>query len=247
MGDIVEFTDPRLVAVYETVNAYEPGTQPDFYLGLATEAGARAVVDLGCGTGLITRELARRGFEVTGIDPAPAMLDVARRRPDGDRVRWVHGDAGRLEPGRADLALMSGHVAQFLVGDGQWAGVLADLRRALRPGGHLAFESREPRAREWERWTTDARRTYDDPAAGPVEVWAEVTDVRDGVVSYENHYVFAATGEEVVSPTRLRFRTIDELSGSLADAGFTVEQVFGDWDRRPPGPGTGELIVVAAR
>src|ERR671911_1404470 len=108
MVGIVEFTDPRLVAVYETVNAYEPGTQPDFYLGLAAEVGARSVVDLGCGTGLLTRELALRGYEVTGVDPAPAMLEVARRRPGGDRVRWLHGDAGLLDEGRADLAVMSG-------------------------------------------------------------------------------------------------------------------------------------------
>jgi hypothetical protein len=78
-------------------------------------------------------------------------------------------------------------------------------------------------------------------------VWAEVSDVRDGVVSYDNHYAFVATGEEVVSPTQLRFRTSDELMVSLARAGFVVEQVYGGWDRRPPGPGTGELVVVAVR
>ena len=233
--------------MYETVNAYEPGTQPDFYLGLAAELGARSVVDLGCGTGLITRELARQGCEVTGVDPAPAMLEVARRRPGGDRVHWVHGDARLPGEGRADLALMSGHVAQFFVEEDELAAALAALHRALRPGGHLAFESRDPRAREWERWTATARRTYHDPAAGSVEVWAEVSDVRDGVVTYDNHYAFAATGEEVVSPTRLRFRTVEELTASLADAGFAVEQLFGDWDRRPPGPATGELIVVAGR
>ena len=244
---IVEFTDPRLVAVYETVNAYEPGSQADFYLGLAAEVGARSVVDLGCGTGLLTRELALQGYEVTGVDPAPAMVEVARSRPGGDRVRWLVGDADLLGDAGADLAIMSGHVAQFFVGDDEWAAALAALRRALRPGGCLSVERRDPCAREWERWTADARRTYDDPAAGPVEVWAEVSDVRDGVVTYDNHYAFAATGEEVVSPTRLRFRTIDELTASLAQAGFVVEQVYGDWDRRPPGPGTGELVVVAVR
>jgi SAM-dependent methyltransferase len=175
------------------------------------------------------------------------MLEVARRRPGGDRVRWLHGDAGLLDEGRADLAVMSGHVAQFLVGDGEWAAALAALRRALRPGGRLAFESRDPLAREWERWTSDARRTYHDPAAGPVEAWAEVAHVREGVVTYENHYAFVATGEVVVSPTRLRFRSSEELTTSLADAGFAVEHVYGDWDRRPPGPSTGELIVVAVR
>ena len=243
----VEFADPRLVAVYETVNAYEPVSQLSFYVALAAEVGAEAVVDLGCGTGLITRELARRGHRVTGIDPAPAMLAVARTRPDGERVRWIEGDARRLAPGEADLAIMSGHVAQFLVTDEEWATALAALARALRPGGRLAFESRDPRAREWERWTPAERRTYEDPVAGRIEVWAEVTSVGGDVVAYENHYAFAATGEEVVSPTRLRFRTLAELERSLGDAGFTVERVLGHWDGRPPGPDTGELIVVAAR
>jgi SAM-dependent methyltransferase len=243
----VEFTDPRLVAVYETVNAYAPGTQPDFYLGLAAELGVRSVVDLGCGTGLITRELARQGYDVTGVDPAFAMLEVARHRPDGERVRWIHGDASLLPAGEADLAIMSGHVAQFFADDDEWAGALRALWRALRPGGRLAFESRDPRAREWERWTSDHRRTYDDPAAGRIEVWAEVRDARDGVIAYDNHYAFVATGEEVVSPTRLRFRTLEQLTDSLVDAGFSVERVFGHWDRRAPGPASPELVLVACR
>jgi hypothetical protein len=73
-----------------------------------------------------------------------------------------------------------------------------------------------------------------------------VHDVRDGVVSHTIHYEFAANGEHVIAPSQLRFRTHDELWRSLADAGFTVERVYGDWDRRPVGPATRELIVVAA-
>jgi hypothetical protein len=72
-------------------------------------------------------------------------------------------------------------------------------------------------------------------------------DVRDGIVSYANHYGFAATDEELVPPNRLRFRTAEELTRSLADAGFAVERVYGDWDCRSAGPTTRELIVVAAR
>ncbi|MDQ1510006.1 MAG: hypothetical protein QOG50_1850, partial [Actinomycetota bacterium] len=76
---LAEFADPRLVAIYETVNAYGPDTQPRFYSQLACELGATSIVDLGCGTGLITRDLAREGYRMTGIDPAPAMIDLARR------------------------------------------------------------------------------------------------------------------------------------------------------------------------
>jgi hypothetical protein len=61
------------------------------------------------------------------------------------------------------------------------------------------------------------------------------------------HYRFPATGEELVSDNELRFRSRAELAGALTRAGFTVERVFGDWDRRPPGQETPEMIFVAVR
>jgi SAM-dependent methyltransferase len=243
---IAEFTDPRLVAIYDTVNAYGSGEQPHFYSELAAELGVTSIIDLGCGTGLITRELARQGYRLTGIDPAPSMIDIARLRPYGDQVHWMVGDASRLGTPEADLAIMTGHVAQFFLTDESWHAALTALLTALRPGGWLAFESRNPAAREWDTWTRAASWTAADPTAGKVEVWSEVHDVRDGVVSYANHYAFAS-GEHLVSPNKLRFRTGEELTASLADAGFVVERVYGDWDRRPAGPATRELIVVAAR
>lgn len=145
----------------------------------------------------------------------------------------------------ADLAIMTGHVAQFFLTDHRWHSALIALRAALRPGGRLAFESRNPVAREWERWSRETRLSADDPAAGRIDAWSEVHDVHDGVVSYTNHYAFAATGEEMVSPNQLRFRTEAELTGSLGDAAFTIERICGDWDCRPASPRTRELIVVA--
>lgn len=236
-----------MVAIYDTINPYADDAQPRFYRQLAAELGASSIVDLGCGTGLITCELARRGYRLTGVDPAPAMVDIARRRAYGDRVKWIDGDASGAGTPDADLAIMTGHVAQFLLTEESWHATLAALHAALRPGGWLAFESRNPGAREWEGWTREARSFADDPVAGRVATWCEVQEVRDGTVSCTNHYAFAATDEELVSPNRLRFRTQEELTRSLADAGFAVERVYGDWDRRPASPTTRELIVVAGR
>jgi SAM-dependent methyltransferase len=244
---IIEFSDPRLVAIFDAVNAYTPSSQPRFYSQLAAEIGARSIVDLGCGTGLITCDLAERGYELIGIDPAPAMIEIARKRDRAGRVRWIVGDAGHLGEPDADLAIMTGHVAQFFLTDESWHAALAALKRALRPGGRLSFESRNPNAREWERWTHDVKRSVDDPSAGRIETWSEVHGVRDGIVSYSIHYRFVDTGEELVAPSKLRFRTRDELTSPLIDAGFTIERVYGDWDRRPAGPRTRELIVVASR
>lgn len=244
MATIAEFTDARLVGIYDTMNPYSAAAQPGFYSQLAAELGATSIVDLGCGTGLITCELARQGYQLIGVDPAPAMVDIARRRC-ADRVSWIVGDASRLGAPNADLAIMTGHVAQFFITDESWHAALSFLAAALRPGGTLAFESRNPGAREWEGWSREARWSADDPNAGRVDTWTEVHDVSDGIVTCTGHYAFAATGEELVSPNKLRFRTERELAQSLADAGFAVERVYGDWDRRPVGPTTRELIVVA--
>ena len=77
-----------------------------------------------------------------GVDPSPLMLEVAQQKPGADGVRWVLGGAGEIEHQAADLAIMSGHVAQFILDDSGWLEALAGFKRALRPGGCLAFESR---------------------------------------------------------------------------------------------------------
>jgi SAM-dependent methyltransferase len=242
-----EFTDPRLVEIYDTVNRYAADAQPGFYSQLAAELGTLSIVDLGCGTGLITCELARQGYQLIGVDPAPAMLEIARHRSYGDRVNWIEGSASELGAPDADLAIMTGHVAQFFLTDESWQAALRALHNALRPGGWLAFESRNPGAREWEKWSPKARWSADDPTAGRINTWMQFHDFRDGIVSYTIHYSFGATGKEIESAGKLRFRTETELRRSLAEAGFNVVRLYGDWDRRPASTTTRELIVVAAR
>ena len=246
MAPFREYTDPRLVAVYDALNPFAADTE--FYIGVATELSASSIIDIGCGTGLLTCELARRSHQMIGVDPSSAMLDVARDRPGGELVQWVEGDASRLDQSLADLAIMTGHVAQVIADDGGWRETLAAIHRALRPGGRVAFESRNPDARAWDAWTRQAsRRQIDDPGLGQVEVWQQLIEVQGGRVSFEIHYLFASTGEEVVSTNELRFRTQAELTRSLADVGFSVEHLFGDWDRQPVGVGSRELIFIATR
>lgn len=240
-----EFTDPRLVAVYDALNPYEPGTQPEFYLRLAEELGARSVIDVGCGTGLVTKEFVDRGYAVTALEPSPQMIAVARRRVGERAAAWLEGDTALLPPGEADLAFLSGHVAQFFLTDGSWREALAHLRHALRTGGVLAFETRNPAAREWETWTSANRRMTADPRAGAIETWTEVDGVDRGLVSCTLHYRFLETGEELTAGGALRFRTLDELSTSLGESGFSIERSFGAWDLRPVSDDAPEFILVA--
>lgn len=238
------YTDPRLVALYDRDNPR--GADTDFYLRLAADLGARRILDLGCGTGLLTRELAVDGREVTGVDPASAMLAYARTQPGAVQVRWVEGDSGALGTPDADLVVMTGNVAQVFLEEGEWAETLRHIHAALRPGGVLAFESRNPEAREWEGWHREA--TYEQVAApqGPLACWVEVLEVGNGRVHFRGHHVFAATGEDVVVDSTLRFRGEAELRASLEHAGFHVEHVYGGWTGEPLTP-TSRLVVCVAQ
>lgn len=240
-----EFRDPRLVAVYDAECPWS--RDDDFFLALVDETPRVRVLDLGCGTGRLALGLARAGHAVTGVDPAPASLAAARAKPGAERVVWIEGTSAVLPEGAFDVAVMTSHVAQFFIGDDEWARTLTDIGRALVPGGRLAFDSRDPRARAWERWNpVDSRRRVDLGDGRVVEVWAEVTAVAGAVVSFTLHYVFP-DGLELLSSARLRFRAEDEVRASLRAAGFSVERLFGGWRGEPVGAADGELLVLARR
>lgn len=132
------------------------GEDHAYYRALADEVGARSIIDLGCGTGLLTRSLATPGRTVVGVDPSATMLDYARRQPGADSVRWIHGDASAIAPaGTADLAICTGNAIMHL-GPEDLSSALTALAGALRPGGTLSFESRNPAYRAWRSWTTEA-------------------------------------------------------------------------------------------
>jgi SAM-dependent methyltransferase len=125
--------------------------------------GAR-VLDAGCGTGRVAVELARRGYDVVGVDNDASMLAVARRSPG---PRWYDADLAALDlPERFDLVVAAGNVVVFLA-EGTEPEVLRRLAAHLVPGGTLV-----------SGWRTDrlAAAAYDELAAGAgleaVERWS---------------------------------------------------------------------------
>ncbi|MEU5691749.1 class I SAM-dependent methyltransferase [Actinosynnema sp. NPDC020468] len=231
-----EFRNPRLVSVYDA--SYGWSREDDFFVGVVGPVPAR-VLDLGCGTGRLAAGLAGLGHVVTGVDPARASVEAARRR--GADVTWVEGTAADVT-GPFDAALMTSHVSQVFDPDG-WRDVLGRLADALAPGGVLAFDTRDPAARRWERWNPEDSRRAVVVGGEVVVVWLEVVDLSWPSITFTQHYEFP--GEKLASTSTLWFRDQDEVRDSLVERGFTVEQVYGGWSREPVGHGAGELIVIA--
>ena len=209
---------------------------------MVAELEARSVLDIGCGTGTFACLLASRGIDVVAVDPARASLDLARAKPGADAVQWLHGDATTLPPLAVDAASMTGNVAQVFLTDDDWAATLRGAWHALRPGGHLVFETRNPARRAWERWTPELTRSVVDvPGVGVVEAWCELTDVAGSFVSFRWQTAFRRDGVVVESSSTLRFRDRTEIEASLAAAGFQLREVRDAPDR----PGLEHVFLVA--
>ena len=241
-----EFSDSRLVEIYNTVNPIEG--YKDFYKALAKNLSASSIVDIGCGSGLLTCELAKEGYQLIGVEPSKEMLKLARRSPCGGQVKWIEGGVEQLKNFEADLVIMTGHVAQFFLDDATWRTALSSIYNALGPDGYVAFESRNPNVQPFADWPTKAsHRKLNDPIVGKIEWWHEMLDVQYDQVKYEIHYLFVEAEEELVSLCQLRFRTQNELRRSLVDTGFIVENIFGDWNSNPIKEDSPEMIFVAKR
>jgi len=125
------------------------------------------VLELGCGTGLLTRELIAAGHRVVATDASPAMLDVARNVLGGSaqEVRQLVLPDDPLP--QADAIVAIGHPLNYLADAAAIDRALVAMALALRPGGLLAFDVCDL---EWAR----ARR--DTPyAAGMGDDWAIIT------------------------------------------------------------------------
>lgn len=212
----------------------------DHYEAVVDELGARSVLDIGCGTGVLACRLAQRGLTVIGVDPALASLAVARTKRGADRITWLVGDATMLPSVAVDAVTMTGNVAQVFLDDEEWSAVLVGVRRVLGDAGRLVFETRDPSLRGWEEWTRERSISVTATTAGPVEHWVEVTKVELPLVSFRHSFRFLDGGDIVTSDSTLRFRDRDEIAASLAATGFTVEDV-----RDAPDRPSRELVFIA--
>ena len=129
-------------------------------------AAGGTVLELGCGSGLLTRHLVDAGHDVIATDASPAMLELtARHVPEAD-TRQIVLPSGVLP--EADAVVSVGHVLSYLGSEADIERALTAAAGALRPGGVLALDICDL---EWGR----ARRD-----AGPVgrvgEEWALITE-----------------------------------------------------------------------
>lgn len=137
------------------------------------------------------------------------------------------GDAsGRARPGGHERQRRYAHPRPLV------ATTLRDIRRALVPGGTLAFETRNPAHEAWRSWN-DPGSTRSSPFGEVRESVRTTAPDASGVVTMTGRTTYVDRGETIESTQRLQFRHHDRLVRDLTAAGLSLQAVWQDWNRTP--------------
>ncbi len=212
---------------------YEPDIR--YFTALADRIRG-SILDICCGTGIITIPLAELGYETVGVDISPAMLSHARSKaPHLTNLLLLNEDALTFQLGRRfDLALMTGNSFQQFHTDGDVRTLLHNLYLHLREGATFVFDTRlldgsdVSTTEEYELW-----ESYLGAAGQEVTAhFKQRFDPTRRLLTYDFKDVYEDGGVQYAQET-LRFMTLDEVERLLAEMGFTIVARYGDWEYTP--------------
>jgi SAM-dependent methyltransferase len=234
---------PSYLALYDETLTERTPSEIDALVRLLQLRPPLRILDLPSGQGRHAIELARRGYEVTGMDISPFMIETARERAKAARatVTWLTGDMREPLPGASfDLVLNLFTSFGYFADAADDRRVVAAAAIMLEPGGRFLLEVvngerliNHFQAREWFTVGQTAvmeRRSLDASS-------------RRMVVE---RLVSSPSGDETTVHT-LRLYAGPDLKALLAGAGFDRVELYGDWDGTPLTPDSLRVLAVGTR
>jgi SAM-dependent methyltransferase len=209
------------------------------------------ILDLACGHGRHSIELARQGFEnITGLDFSSAAIEKAQADAIGTNAKFVLGDMQALTYDQDFDVVLSFFNSVFYWDDQTHLRILQGIHRALKPGGRLLLDSHNPffmvygtlikQHRVFGRmlalrkqlgvWTTWLRRTLGN-SDQPRTKHRIVGDF-DPITGFMRGVIHMQTDSELEThPFQMRLYTFTEVKNLLERAGFEVEKVVSNEGR----------------
>lgn len=242
---------------YDWENAQTVGRRDvAFWRRLALAAGGRAL-ELGCGTGRVSKPLVQAGVDLVGIDRSEAMLKraVARRRRPGAKARpepsrYVRGDIRHLPfaNGSFGMVIAPYGIIQSLTRERDLADTLAATARVLARGGTFGVDL----VPDVPRWREYRDRVQFRGRAGSRHltlVESVRQDRRRRLTIFSQTYIERRGRVKTEHSFDLTFRTltVPQMMTRLERAGFRVDRVLGDYRGRPWDARADVWVILATR
>ena len=227
MADLSEFTSG---ADYDAQYADQFEPEITVLTKLAKEQDG-AILDVGCGTGIVTVPLAKLGFETVGVDLSEPMLAQARKKAELPNLEFVLADALEFTLTKTfSLTIMTGNAFQGFLGKAALTRLLENIHAHLEPGGLFVFDTRLPEGYELEPTDFELWQAYIDHKGQNVRYFGRKAafNPKTNVLSYEMKRVYP-DGEERGSSIALSFTPYQELHDLLEENGFEILDVYGNW------------------
>jgi SAM-dependent methyltransferase len=204
----------------------------------------RDVLDLCCGVGRHSVELAAQGLSVTGVDRSRFLLGKARALADEQRVEveWVEADARDfVRPDSFDLVLNMFTSFGYFDDPDDDRKVLRNAAESLRDGGNLLIDLA---GKELVAAVLQPTTSEESPDGGLLVRRHEIVDHWSRI---KNDWIVVQDGKTESFSFCLRMYSARELEDSLSAAGFRYVRIFGDLRGGEYGPGAERLIAVAVK
>lgn len=223
-----------------------------FWRGVAAEVPGATILELGAGTGRITRHLVGEGRRVVALDVSLEMLKrIPGRLGDaGGGVSPLAADMRRVPlEARFDLVVAANDPFVHLPEDADRDRAVREVAARLRPGGRFYLDAHWIPAEELARASAPEGRVQERPVGGEEtgitvrEVWRCDAETSLCAARYE----YFRDGERVQEASfRGRLWTVPEVEARLGAAGLRVRSVWGDFEKAPWDPETADHLVVEA-
>jgi SAM-dependent methyltransferase len=229
----------------------------DFFVTVAKQYGG-PVLEVGCGTGRVTRHISAAGINIDGFDSSPERLRIAREAlPAESGVKLYCQDMRAFSlPGSYQLVMLPYRVLQELATTAEKIQCLSCVRDHLEEGGLVLIDNYNPSIPMLARDPATSARVMEKTGPG-----GELIRRTDRVVSrdylsqtqqlevvYDVRHAADERTEHYVIPYETSYMFRFELEHLLARCGFTIREIWGGFDFEPFGQGASdELIVLAER
>ncbi len=222
-----------------------------FITRLIEETNARSVLDVCCGSGIVTIPVSEQLNEAIGIDISEGMLRHAKDKAKSrSNLRFLHLDATQFSLDKKfDLAIMTGNAFQAFLSDEMLAGALSSVSRHLEKGGRFVFDTRLPTPENLELDHEMALwQTYVSPTYGEVNylgMKAEY-DLQTSIMYLKKERHFEG-GTIEYSSIDLKYRPLEDIEVFLEQAGFRIIEKYQSWSAQVFEANANSLVCVAEK